>query len=264
MSEAGARGEDRERASRTGPRALSIESTRRYRFAWRLNRLVLRGLFDLRSEGLERWPAAPFLLVCNHHNGFDPLLVLAATPREPRITWFGPKETDFSHGFKNRVMAFTGGVIPYHPDRTTLISAVRAVRRVFAAGGVVGIFAEGRIGFHEAELLPLEEGAVGFAVAAQVPILPAALIGTTELWFRRRIVIRCGAAIETAGAHRGAARTALEAELRAALLALLPATEPPPSRRRPLHWLTDLLNGADDIARRSVQARSSEQLGDES
>ena len=68
----------------------------------------MRLLFRVDVEGLERWPAAPFLLVCNHHNGADPLIVLAATPLRPPITWFGPKEADLSVGFKNRVMAFSG------------------------------------------------------------------------------------------------------------------------------------------------------------
>ena len=87
----------------------------------------------MRATGLDRWPEAPFCLVLNHHNGWDPMLVMAASPLRPRVTWFGPKEADFSRGFKNRVMAFFGGVIPYDPEKTTLTSAVRAVRRVFAA-----------------------------------------------------------------------------------------------------------------------------------
>src|SRR6185312_9674525 len=116
----------------TGPRELSVAVTLRYRAMWGINRLLVRTLFDVRAEGLEHWPAPPFQLVVNHHNGWDPLLVLAVAPLDPRISWFGPREADFSHGFKNRVMAFFGGVIPYHPEHTTLMSAVRAVRRVFA------------------------------------------------------------------------------------------------------------------------------------
>ncbi|MGH2416882.1 MAG: 1-acyl-sn-glycerol-3-phosphate acyltransferase, partial [Candidatus Limnocylindria bacterium] len=112
---------------------------------------------------------------------WDPMLALAATPESPRITWFGPKEADFSRGFRNRVMAFVGGVIPYNPEKTTLTSAVRAVRRVFEADGVLGIFAEGRIGFREAELLPFEDGAAAFAVASGVPIVPCAIVGSTQL-----------------------------------------------------------------------------------
>ena len=237
---------------RTGPRDASVRPTTRYRLMWFANRAVMRGLFDIRATGLEHWPEPPFQLVVNHHNGFDPLLVMAATRVEPRITWFGPREADFSRGFKNRVMAFFGGVIPYHPQNTTLTSAVRAVRRVFASGGVLGIFAEGRIGFLESELLPLEEGAAAFAAAAGVPVVPAAIVGSTRLWFRRRIDVRFGPPIAT-GARGRAGREALEREIREGVQALLPRTEPRLPRRRPMSFLTDLLNGADDVARRPVE-----------
>ena len=220
---------------------------------WTVNRAVMRTLFEIRSTGLEQWPEPPFQLVVNHHNGFDPLLVMAATPLEPRITWFGPREADFSRGFKNRVMAFFGGVIPYHPQNTTLTSAVRAVRAVFASGGVLGIFAEGRIGFRESELLPFEEGAAAFAAAAGVPVLPAAIVGSTRLWFRRRIEVRFGPPIVAGGRGR-AARDVLERDLHRAVQALLPRSEPALPRRRPMSFLTDLLNGADDVARRPSDA----------
>ena len=239
-----------DRARRTGPRELSVELTPRYRLMWGLNRAIVRLLFDVRVDGLEHWPEPPFQVVANHHNGFDPLLVLAVVPVEPRITWFGPKEVDFSRGFKNRVMAFFGGVIPYNPDKTTLTSAVRAVRRVFAADGVLGIFAEGRIGFRESELLEFEEGAAAFAVASGVPVVPCAIIGSTQLWFRRRIEVRFGPPIRTDAVRGRDARAALDGRIRAALRDLLPDHEPRLPRRRPLAFLTDLLNGVDDVARR--------------
>jgi 1-acyl-sn-glycerol-3-phosphate acyltransferase len=243
---------DRARARRIGPRQLSVEVTPRYRLMWLLCRLLTRILFRARVSGLEHWPPAPFQLVANHHNGFDPIIVIGVAPLEPRISWFGPKEADFGHGFKNRVMGFFGGMIPYHPDRITLTSAVRAVRRVFAAGGVLGIFAEGRVGFREAELLPFEDGAAAFAMASGVPIVPCAIVGTTELWFRKRIEVRFGPPIQPDPGLRGhAGRDALEARMRQAIAALLPAHEPRRSRRRPLgRLLTDILNGADDVARR--------------
>jgi 1-acyl-sn-glycerol-3-phosphate acyltransferase len=241
---------DAGRARRTGPRELSVTVTTRYRIAWGVVRLICRLLFDLRARDTDRLPPAPYLLACNHHNGADPLLVMAALPLEPRITWFGPREADFSRGFKNRLMAFVGGVIPYHPEMTTLTSAVRAVRRVFAAGGVLGIFAEGRIGFRESELLQLEEGAVAFAVTAQVPIVPCAILGSTRLWFRRRIVIAFGEPIPTVGLHGHRARAELEQQLHAAVVALLPKGERTLPNVRPMSFLTDLLNGADDVARR--------------
>ena len=242
-----------ERARRTGPRELSVEVTARYRVMRWLDVLVVRLLFDIRSDGLDRWPAAPFCLVLNHHNGWDPMLALAAAPETPRITWFGPKEADFSHGFRNRVMAFVGGVIPYNPEKTTLTSAVRAVRRVFAAGGVLGIFAEGRVGFRETELLPFEEGAVAFAAASGVPIVPCAIVGSTFMWFRSRVVFRYGEPIPTADARGREARAELDGKVRAAMLALLPTTEPRLPRRRPLRFLGDLLTGPADLERRRAE-----------
>jgi 1-acyl-sn-glycerol-3-phosphate acyltransferase len=246
---------ERQRLRRTGPRELSVAVTPRYRLMWALNRGVVRLIFDVRASGLEHWPAPPFQLVANHHNGFDPLLVLSVVPVEPRITWFGPREADFSRGFKNRVMAFFGGVIPYNPEKTTLTSAVRAVRRVFEADGALGIFAEGRIGFRESELLPFEEGAAAFAATSGVPVVPCAIVGSRDLWFRRRIEVRFGPPIQTDGVRGREAREALEARIRSALVTLLPAQEPRLPRRRPLAFLTDLLNGPDDIARRDEEAR---------
>jgi hypothetical protein len=46
------------------------------------------------------------------------------------------------------------------------------------------------------------------------------------------------------------ARAELDGRLRTAVIALLPAAEPRLPRRRPLAFLTDLLNGTEDIARR--------------
>lgn len=239
-----------DRARRTGPRELSVTVTPRYRLMWGLVRLIVRTLFDVRVSGLEHWPRPPFQLVANHHNGWDPLLVIAVAPLEPRITWFGPREADFGRGFKNRVMGFFGGMIPYDPAKTTLTSAVRAVRRVFEADGVLGIFAEGRIGFRESQLLPFEDGASAFAAGAGVPVVPCAVVNSTHLWFRRRVEIRFGAPIPTVDARGRDARRELEDRIRDAIAALLPAEEPVLPARRPLAFLTDLLNGADDAARR--------------
>ena len=244
-----------DRARRTGPRELSVAVTPRYRFMWGLNRLIVGLLFDVRATGLEHWPAPPFQLVANHHNGVDPLLVMSVAPVEPRITWFGPREADFSRGFKNRLMAFFGGVIPYHPEMTTLTSAVRAVRRVFEADGVLGIFAEGRIGFRESELLPFEDGAAAFAATSGVPVVPCAIVGSTDLWFRSHIEVRFGEAIETDAIRGREARAALEARIRERIQRLLPDSEPRLPRRRPLSFLTDLLNGAEDVARRRSGGR---------
>lgn len=241
---------DPAKARRTGPRELSVAVTPRYRLMRWLIRLAVGVLYRVRADGLEEWPEPPFLLLCNHHSGWDPMLVTTVAPERPRITWFGPKERDFSRGFKNRLMRFFGGVIPYNPEKTTLVSAVRAVRRVFDARGVLGIFAEGRVGFRESELLPFEEGAVAFASAAGVPIVPCAIIGSADLWFRRRVTVRFGAPMTTEGLRGALGRAELEERSRAAMSALLPEREPRLPAFRPLASIGEVLDGTEDRQRR--------------
>jgi 1-acyl-sn-glycerol-3-phosphate acyltransferase len=243
------------RRRRTGPRELSVAVTGRYRLMRWLVRLWVGVLFRVRARGLEQWPAPPFLLAANHHSGWDPILVIAVTPERPRITWFGPREADFGRGLKNRVMAFFGGVIPYNPEKTTLVSAVRAVHRVFDADGVLGIFAEGRVGFRESELLPFEEGAVAFASASGVPIVPCAIVGSSVLFARRRVVVRFGSAIATQGLRGAVGRSELEARVREGIISLLPDTEPAIPRIRPLAWIGEALDGEQD---RKARARDRE------
>ncbi len=234
-----------------GPREPGVSDSMRYRLMRAADRLLVRSLFRIRVEGLERWPPAPFCLVPNHHNGWDPLLLIGVMPATPRVTWFGPKEADFSVGFKNRVMRFFGGVIPFNPEKTTLTSATRAVRRVFESGGVLGIFAEGRNGFRETAIQPFEEGAVVFATMAGVPIVPCAISGTTYVWLGKRITVRFGAPIPTVGVRGAAAREELTATVRAAMEEMLPRREPPLPGRRPLRGLlTDIFHSPDEIQRR--------------
>ena len=237
-------------ARRTGPREPGVDASPRYLAMRRGARLLVHALFRVRVDGLQRWPSAPFCLVANHHNGWDPLILIAVTPVTPRVTWFGPREADFSVGFKNRVMAFFGGVIPFNPEKTTLTSAARAVRRVFDSGGVLGIFAEGHNGYRETQLQPFEEGAVVFATMSGVPVVPCVIAGTTHLWFGKRVTVRFGEPIPTHGIRGPAAREELTGRVRAAMTAMLPEREPPPPGRRPLLGLTDLFNGPDDVRRR--------------
>jgi hypothetical protein len=81
--------------------------------------------------------------------------------------------------------------------------------------------------------------------------VPCAIVGSTTLWFRKRLVVRFGEPLATAGLRGREAREMLDGQMREALIALLPESEPRLPRRRPLAFLTDLLNGADDIARRA-------------
>lgn len=233
-----------------GPHLLGVTVTWRYRLEWVLVRVVVRLLFRVRGEGLDRWPPAPFQLATNHHSGWDPLLVLAISPLRPRVTWFGPKEVDFSRGFRNRVMGFFGGMIPFNPSKTNLGSSVRAVQRVFEAGGVLAIAAEGTLGFRESELLPLQDGATVFAALSGVPVVPCAIVGSSTLWLRKRIVVRFGHPIPVVRDSDRAARQAVAEQVRVSLEALLPDEEPIYPRRLPGGvFLTDVFNGPSERRR---------------
>jgi 1-acyl-sn-glycerol-3-phosphate acyltransferase len=233
-----------------GAHLLGVTVTWRYRLEWVLVHLVVWALFRVRAEGLERWPAAPFQLATNHHSGWDPLLVMAVTPLRPRVTWFGPKEVDFSKGFRNRVMGFFGGMIPFNPSKTNLGSSVRAVQRVFDAGGVLAIAAEGTLGFRESELLPLQDGATVFAALSGVPVVPCAIVGSSTLWFRREVIVRFGEPIRVERGSDRAERQAVAERVRTGLQALLPAAEPVyPVSRPGSVFLTDLFNGPGERRR---------------
>jgi 1-acyl-sn-glycerol-3-phosphate acyltransferase len=244
-------GEKRAAAAARYPRSLVID--RRYRVLWRTVRFFVRLLYRVDVVGEERIPDAPYCLVLNHHSGWDPLLVISVSPLAPRITWFGPKEADLTRGFRNQVINFFGCAIPFDPATSSFTGAARAVRRVFDSSGVLGIFAEGQVGFRETQLLPFKEGAVVFATASAVPIVPAAIVGSTYLWLGRRVEIRVGEPVPTAGVRGHEARDALEAQVRAGCEALLPETEPTLPRFRPLRVLGDLFTGGPDLARRRTE-----------
>ncbi len=109
------------------------------------------------------------------------------------------------------------------------------------------------MGFHETELLPFKEGAVVFATASAVPIVPAAIVGSTYLWLGRQVEIRFGDPIPTAGIHGKVARDALERRVRDACEALLPDAEPTLPRFQPLRVLGDVFTGGADLARRRAE-----------
>lgn len=243
-----------------GPHLLGVTVTWRYRLQWVLTRAVVHALFRVEVEGLDRWPKAPFQMTSNHHSGWDPMLILSVSPFRPRVTWFGPKEADFSRGFKNRAIGFFGGAIPFNPAKTNIPSATRAVQRVFDAGGVLAITPEGTLGFRETELLPLQAGAFLFASISAVPIVPSAVVGSSTMWFRKRIVVRFGEAIAVERGGGREARAALLERVRAAMTALLPTEEPVYPAWRPLgEFLSDVFNGAAEVRKRHAYMADLEQ-----
>ena len=80
-------------------------------------------------------------------------------------------------------------------------------------------------------------------------MVPGAIVGSSELWFRRRVIVRFGGPIATKGLRGATGRAQLESQLRDAMLALLPEVEPRLPRRRPLMWVGELFDGDEDRER---------------
>ena len=163
-----------------------------------------------------------------------------------------------SSGGRNRVMKWTGTAIPFKPGKNDLIEATRKVGTIFEAGSVVAIAGEGRIHAGETVLLPLNDGAAFFALRSGVPLVPVAINGTSWLAYGRRIRVRVGEPIPTAGRPSREAVADLGARAWEALHGLT-ADYPdpvPPARGSLWYRLTEAFNewpegGRPDPARRT-------------
>jgi 1-acyl-sn-glycerol-3-phosphate acyltransferase len=94
----------------------------------------------------------------------------------------------------------------------------------------------GNYGPTEGRLLPFHKGFAHFAIKAGVPVVPVALSGTKDLWFRKRIKVVIGPAIPTKG-EDPAALTQLAFDK---MTALLPAYTEPSGRKLLRNKLTHL------------------------
>ncbi len=146
---------------------------------------VLRRLFDLRVDGVERLPASgSFILAANHHNYLDGVVLGVASPRPiaflvmPRVF----RATPLHPPFHRRI-----GSIPVNLERPDP-GAIKRVLRVLDAGRVVGIFPEGPFS-QEGQLVRGQPGVALIALRAGVPVVPAAIEGTFEALRARRFYL---------------------------------------------------------------------------
>jgi 1-acyl-sn-glycerol-3-phosphate acyltransferase len=222
-------------------------------------RSLIHSLFRVRVEHPERIPQGPALLAVNHLNHIDPFLLLSEVPSTPYYHILADARTLYNKWWKRQVLQQARGVIPVErrwreeiaviaaaktdrPDLAALGAALeqdvpagnaiaalrqidRAIQAIFAHGDGIILFPEGGLGTLEGQLrLPLKRGTVIYALRAGVPIVPVALIGTKDLYFRKTLTVKFGEPLHFSASHRpksSEAQAALEA-LQAALLQLLP------------------------------------------
>ena len=186
------------------PAADLLPVSRRANLPYRLVRLVgvplLRLLFRFDVQGRENIPrSGNYVVIANHLNWLDEFTLLYLFPVEPRLHFLADPTILVTRKLQWWLVRTTGGYVPVvrerHGDRTLF----RHVDHALEVGGAVAIFPEANYGPKEGELLPFHKGFAHFAIKAGVPVIPVALSGTKDLWFRKRIQVVIGPAIPTAG-----------------------------------------------------------------
>ncbi|CAL9412773.1 1-acyl-sn-glycerol-3-phosphate acyltransferase [Streptomyces sp. enrichment culture] len=134
---------------------------------------LMYGLWKPRVLGAWRMPAAgPVILAVNHSHNIDGPMVMGVAPRP---THFLIKK----EAFVGPLDPFLTGIGQLKVDRhSTDRTAISRALGVLEHGGVLGIFPEGTRG--EGDFASLRAGLAYFAVRSGAPIVPVAVLGSSE------------------------------------------------------------------------------------
>ncbi|MFJ5263070.1 lysophospholipid acyltransferase family protein [Streptomyces sp. NPDC088387] len=131
------------------------------------------GLFRPRVLGSWRMPAAgPVILAVNHSHNVDGPMVMGVSPRP--VHFLIKQEA-----FVGPLDPFLTGIGQVKVDRTSADrTAITRALGILDDGGVLGIFPEGSRG--EGDFASLRAGLAYFAVRGGAPIVPVAVLGSSE------------------------------------------------------------------------------------
>ncbi|MFF8714709.1 lysophospholipid acyltransferase family protein [Streptomyces sp. NPDC015184] len=134
---------------------------------------LMYGLWKPRVLGAWRVPASgPVILAVNHSHNIDGPMLMGTAPRP--VHFLIKKEA-----FVGPLDPFLHGIGQLKVDRTTADrTAITRALGVLEEGGVLGIFPEGTRG--EGDFASLRAGLAYFAVRSGAPIVPVAVLGSTE------------------------------------------------------------------------------------
>lgn len=134
---------------------------------------LMHGLFRPRVLGAWKVPTSgPVIFAVNHSHNIDGPMVMGVAPRP---THFLIKK----EAFVGPLDPFLTGIGQVKVDRATADrAAITRALGVLEAGGVLGIFPEGTRG--EGDFASLRAGLAYFAVRSGAPIVPIAVLGSSD------------------------------------------------------------------------------------
>ena len=166
------------------------------RLAVAVSRVLYNIFFTWSVTGRENVPqSGSLIVVANHVNVADPMLLLCAFPRW--VTYMAKDEL-FRYPFLGPLMR-SGGVFPV--ARTGSVQekrdAMRQAEGLLAQGHVLGLFPEGKRD-RTGVLLPGKPGAAILAAHSGAPLIAVAVSGTEQmrglnwLWRRPKVTVTIG------------------------------------------------------------------------
>lgn len=185
----------------------------------------LRWFFRASWNGIEHIPAnGAAVLACNHLSNLDPVLLAAACPRQ--INYLAKIELFRVPLLGSLIRRY--GAIPLKRSASDP-EAIRLAERVLEQEQVLALFPEGTRSRDHA-LKPFRFGAARLALKYNVPLIPAAIIGTDQAMptgakvpRRANVRIAFAAPIDTTAYSYASAGTVPEAHLLESVTRLLQA-----------------------------------------
>jgi long-chain acyl-CoA synthetase len=145
--------------------------------------LIFRIFLRLEVRGLENLPArGPYLICPNHLSYMDPLVVMSVLPYRVFKKVFFVGASEYFTSWPMRFLARLANIVPVDPD-AHLLRAMKVGAYGLRQGRILCIFPEGARSF-DGELKEFKKGAAILSREVGVPIIPAGLQGTYEVWPR--------------------------------------------------------------------------------
>ena len=138
--------------------------------------IIFKLIFRLKIIGSENIPkTGPFVIVANHSSLLDGFVLVSSV--KPKITFMSAAYL-FKMPFVGNILRGVGA-IPVQ-GKGSDIKLIKEAMKVLQAGGVLGIFPEGRI-TNGKDSFSAKAGAAYLAIKADVPIIPMAIKGANKV-----------------------------------------------------------------------------------